>query len=161
MATDDVFSQQCFPPCVEVDATLNRQLVSLEVVSCGVAEGGVMCPLLTVVHVSALAYGYGSLVENVSLNPIATLRGGMQRFHIPDQLVLHLEVTTEREKERRLRSREFMTCFSCGEVGHYRSECNTWKTRMCWHLSTCAKRRDYQVCPFAHGVSELRTPGLT
>ena len=51
-----------------------------------------------------------------------------------------------------------ITCFRCGEQGHYKSESFHWKTRQCWHYqnSTC---RDLN-CSFAHGALELRTPWM-
>ena len=51
-----------------------------------------------------------------------------------------------------------ITCFRCGEQGHYKSECFHWKTRLCWHNehSIC---RDAN-CSFAHGEREIRTPWM-
>ena len=31
-------------------------------------------------------------------------------------------------------NRAQITCFRCGEQGHYKSECFHWKTRTCWHF---------------------------
>lgn len=55
-------------------------------------------------------------------------------------------------------NRAQITCFRCGEQGHYKSECFHWKTRSCWHFLnfTCKD----QNCAFAHGSEELRTPWL-
>ena len=55
-------------------------------------------------------------------------------------------------------NRSQLTCFRCGEQGHYKSECFHWKTRLCWHFvnSNCKD----SCCSFAHGKHELRTPWL-
>ena len=47
-------------------------------------------------------------------------------------------------------------CFRCGNTGHVRYQCLSFKVRLCWHFKqgTCNDPR----CTFAHGVSELRTP---
>ena len=52
--------------------------------------------------------------------------------------------------------RSSMVCFRCGQEGHVRFQCLTWKVRLCWH-HTNGKCLDPQ-CPFAHGPEELRTP---
>ena len=52
--------------------------------------------------------------------------------------------------------RDLITCFRCGEQGHWKSECMLYKTRLCWHnkLGRCTDND----CPFAHFEKELRTP---
>lgn len=47
-------------------------------------------------------------------------------------------------------------CFRCGEKGHIRQQCLTYKVRMCWH-NVHGMCRDNK-CTFAHDKSELRTP---
>mgnify|MGYP006078171863 CR=1 FL=1 len=54
--------------------------------------------------------------------------------------------------------REAITCFRCGENGHYKSECLNWKTKLCWHINTHTRVCSKTACPFAHGEYELRTP---
>ena len=49
-----------------------------------------------------------------------------------------------------------MICFRCGQTGHVRYQCLSYKVRLCWHYinATC----NDPLCSFAHGDSELRTP---
>ena len=49
-----------------------------------------------------------------------------------------------------------MICFRCGEIGHLRYQCLTYKVKLCWH-----HERGYcndTNCLFAHGECELRHP---
>lgn len=55
-------------------------------------------------------------------------------------------------------SRSQITCFRCGEQGHYKSECFHWKTRPCSHFLTVGCKDPN--CSFAHGT-DFRTPWLT
>ena len=52
--------------------------------------------------------------------------------------------------------REYLTCFKCGGPHHFKSECSTWRTRLCnkWKHGKC----DEQFCAFAHGTMQLRQP---
>lgn len=51
-----------------------------------------------------------------------------------------------------------ITCFRCGEFGHYRGECRSFKVQLCMRhrLGDCSVVN----CPFAHGAAELRKPWL-
>ena len=51
-------------------------------------------------------------------------------------------------------TRKLITCFRCGEMGHYKSECWHWKTRVCWHWKNGKCKDDN--CSFAHGFDEVR-----
>ena len=52
------------------------------------------------------------------------------------------------------RSRQI--CFRCGQQGHVRYQCLTYKVRLCWHHANgeCTD----STCTFAHGPEESRTP---
>ena len=48
-------------------------------------------------------------------------------------------------------------CFRCGEPGHLRYQCLSYKVRLCWnHTQTGHCPNEH--CNFAHGVEELRQP---
>ena len=53
--------------------------------------------------------------------------------------------------------RAVVFCYRCGAMGHFRSECVAYKTRIChqWKLGHCVSKS----CPFAHGADELRNTG--
>lgn len=50
--------------------------------------------------------------------------------------------------------RRDITCFRCGETGHKKGECRTWKTKRCTN-PVC---HNALQCAFAHQGEELRTP---
>lgn len=52
--------------------------------------------------------------------------------------------------------RSQLMCFRCGENGHVRHQCLTFKVRRCWHYDQGSCNDPH--CPFAHGDAELRTP---
>ena len=47
-------------------------------------------------------------------------------------------------------------CFRCGELGHMRYQCLTYRVRVCWHHQNGECTDPY--CAFAHGPEQLRTP---
>ena len=47
-----------------------------------------------------------------------------------------------------------ITCFRCGERGHKKGECRTYRTKMCRHPKDCKDPN----CSFAHSAAQLRTP---
>ena len=53
-----------------------------------------------------------------------------------------------------------ITCFRCGEAGHYRGDCRTFRVQMCnlYRLGLCSAGAN---CTFAHSASELRRPWLS
>ena len=53
--------------------------------------------------------------------------------------------------------RSRLICFRCGEVGHVRYQCLTFRVRLCtrYQQGQCV---DATTCMFAHGPEQLRTP---
>jgi hypothetical protein len=49
-----------------------------------------------------------------------------------------------------------VVCFRCGEKGHVRNQCLTFKTTLCWNGSS--DKCSDPFCTFAHGNDELRSP---
>ena len=50
-------------------------------------------------------------------------------------------------------NRARIVCFKCNEFGHYRSECEYWKTKLCKEKSC----KYHSVnCIYAHNITELR-----
>ena len=49
-----------------------------------------------------------------------------------------------------------MICFRCGEIGHVRVQCLTYKVKRCYHHDNggCLDT----ACTFAHGAEEMRNP---
>ena len=52
--------------------------------------------------------------------------------------------------------RSALICYRCGEPGHVKGECMSWRIRLCSHFAGGYCRRS--ECPYAHGEQELRTP---
>lgn len=48
-------------------------------------------------------------------------------------------------------------CFRCGQMGHVRGQCLSYKVRLCWNYESTG-RCHVPRCTFAHGPQELRTP---
>jgi len=59
---------------------------------------------------------------------------------------------------KKLTHRGNITCFRCGEQGHYRAECLSWRTKMCFHHPRAHGCREGDNCSYAHDPSELRSP---
>ena len=49
---------------------------------------------------------------------------------------------------------QWMMCFRCGQQGHARYQCMTYRTRLCPSMDACKE----DSCAFAHSVEELRRP---
>lgn len=49
-----------------------------------------------------------------------------------------------------------MICFRCGETGHVRYQCLSFKVRLCLHHQSGSCNDS--ACTWAHGPEELRTP---
>lgn len=69
----------------------------------------------------------------------------------------HLLVKVECTRENSFVDRNRITCYECGELGHRKSECRTWKTKLC--KPQCCPSLSTN-CAFAHGEDELREPWL-
>jgi len=54
--------------------------------------------------------------------------------------------------------RHNLTCYRCGKAHHFRSECSTFRTRLCslWQSGVCTE----PYCSFAHGEHMLRQPWI-
>ena len=52
--------------------------------------------------------------------------------------------------------RRKLVCFRCGQTGHVRFQCLTYKVRLCWHHANGGCTDPH--CTFAHGEEELRAP---
>ncbi len=59
---------------------------------------------------------------------------------------------------KQLTQRGNITCFRCGEQGHYRIECLSWRTKMCLHYVRPSGCREGDNCSYAHSEAELRFP---
>ena len=71
---------------------------------------------------------------------------------IPKSLQVDVEISHGASRLQR----QYLTCFRCGDAFHYKSECGSYRTRICtqWEKGVC----EDAFCPFAHGVAFLRTP---
>lgn len=50
-----------------------------------------------------------------------------------------------------------LLCFRCGEAGHLRNQCLTFRVKLCSHFQSKGSCRE-EHCTFAHGEGALRTP---
>ena len=65
-------------------------------------------------------------------------------------------VYIQKSAEAKGATRSIVTCFRCGETGHYRAECHHWRIHMCAKGAACADAN----CSGAHGPDELRRPWM-
>ena len=50
--------------------------------------------------------------------------------------------------------RSNLMCYRCGETGHVRFQCLTFRVRLCEKEGMCNERN----CTYAHGTEQIRTP---
>jgi hypothetical protein len=81
--------------------------------------------------------------------PASRNDGATQKPTLPYGVTVIIQVEDTNED----RSRSNITCFRCGENGHFRSECHVYRVQMCEKL-LCKNSN----CHSAHSVAELRTP---
>ena len=56
--------------------------------------------------------------------------------------------------------RSTIVCFRCGEKGHLRYQCLTFKVRSCFRFEQGRCLNSSANCTFAHGTEEMRKPWL-
>lgn len=72
---------------------------------------------------------------------------------LPRAVTVHVQLQPELARPPR---RSGVTCYRCGETGHYRVHCKTFRTTLCPDGALCTKAD----CSMAHHASELRRPFL-
>lgn len=79
-------------------------------------------------------------------------------FRIPVSVTVNVTVG-DHTKLYSARQTPFVTCFRCGETGHFRAQCRQFRTKMCNRLKygTC----DDPECFYAHHPSQLRRPWIS
>ena len=53
--------------------------------------------------------------------------------------------------------RSTITCFRCGEAGHFRNECHTYRVQRCHYT---AKECPDRACTKAHTAEQMRQPWM-
>lgn len=81
--------------------------------------------------------------------PTLSNHGAAMSRPVPRGVTVIIQVEDTNED----RSRANITCFRCGENGHFRAECHVYRVQMCEKL-LCKNVN----CCFAHSAAELRTP---
>ncbi len=68
----------------------------------------------------------------------------------------HVSVTSQQISSFVDVDRSNLVCFRCGETGHVRFQCLSYRVRLCQRFANgvCNERN----CTYAHGPQQLRTP---
>ena len=101
----------------------------------------------------------------IILAPHASVRSSMlQSYRIPAQVTIMVTLSTDPMSVPRMgggaTAKTNVTCFRCGESGHYRAACHHYRVRMCsnYRHGICTEG---SACFFAHSEEELRQPWLS
>ena len=94
-------------------------------------------------------------ITHRDLNKLCLSCGGVTKgVHYERHLVF--TITADSTHESSALPRTDITCFRCGEKGHKKGECRTYRTKMCRQPTNCSDPH----CPFAHTHLQLRTPWI-
>ena len=93
-----------------------------------------------------------SLPERISKDHLSRLR--LSHHDEEEDFERHLIFSiTSDSLHKPTSNRANVTCFRCGQIGHKKGECRTWRTKMCNRGKQCPNP---SKCPFAHSAAELR-----
>ena len=91
---------------------------------------------------------------------------GTATIAIPERVTVYVHaVDAARDTKQFVAQRlwhhaENITCFRCGEMGHYKVNCHRWKIKLCARHASGACG-DSAQCSYAHSPSELRRPWMS